>query len=127
LEITGELGLTLTEAGRDDSLFGELSSPFLGLAGHEDHVVELPPGAILLASSAKVANQAFKLAEAPIYCTQFHPELDPSTFLQRLAAYPQYVEQIAGTTVDAFAQHCRDTPQSRQLLNRFAQFIAEAL
>ncbi|NOZ40510.1 MAG: type 1 glutamine amidotransferase [Planctomycetes bacterium] len=120
----GTIELKLTAAGRADSLFGELGECFLGLAGHEDRVVELPPGAVLLASSALVAQQAFKLAEAPIYCTQFHPELELKTYLERVAAYPQYVEKIAGTTLDEFAEHCQDTPQSRLLLKRFAQLVA---
>ncbi len=120
----GTIELNLTTAGQDDPLFGELNPTFLGLAGHEDHVVQLPTGAILLASSELVAHQAFKFEDAPIYCTQFHPELDLETFLHRVAAYPQYVEKIAGTTITAFAQHCRDTPQARQLLKRFAQLVA---
>jgi len=121
----GPIELTLTAAGRDDPLFGRLDSPLLGLAGHEDHVVELPPDAVLLASSELVTNQAFKLTDAPIYCTQFHPELSCATFLDRIAAYPQYVERIAGTTYEAFAARCRDTPQSRELLSRFAEVVAK--
>ena len=120
----GTIELKLTEAGRADPLFGELGETFLGLAGHEDRVTRLPPNAILLASSERVTQQAFKLADAPIYCTQFHPELELKTYLERVAAYPQYVEKIAGTTLELFAEHCQDTPQSRQLLSRFAQLVA---
>jgi len=85
--------------------------------------VELPPGAELLASSALVSNQAFKLVGAPIYGTQFHPELELSTFLERVAAYPQYIEQIAGTSYANFAKECRDTPEARGLLRRFAELV----
>jgi GMP synthase (glutamine-hydrolysing) len=88
-------------------------------------VVQLPPGAIRLASSELVSNQAFKLTDAPIYCTQFHPELELDTFLERVAAYPQYVEKIAGTTHAEFAKQCSDTPACRKLLQRFAQSLAE--
>lgn len=120
----GTLEFKLTEAARLDPLFGDLPSPFLGLAGHEDHVVELPPEAVLLASSQLVRHQAFKIADAPIYCTQFHPELDLKTFLERVREYPQYVERIAGMTIDAFAERCRDTPGTRLLLQRFANLVA---
>ena len=119
----GTIDLHLTEAGADDPLFGELSRTFHGLAGHEDHVIELPPGAVLLASSDLVTNQAFKFANAPIYCTQFHPELDLNTFLERVAAYPQYVEKIAGTTLDNFAERCTDTPECRQVMRRFVHSL----
>ena len=121
----GTLDFHLTEAGRQDPLFGNLESPFVGLAGHEDHVVELPPGAVLLASSKLVAHQAFRFADAPIYCTQFHPELDLATFLERVRAYPQYVERIAGTSFENFAAGCRDSPKTRELLKRFFQLVAQ--
>ena len=121
----GTIELSLTEAGHNDMLFGQLDNPFLALAGHEDHVVRLPEGAVLLASSELVPHQAFKLTDAPIYCTQFHPELELSTYLERVAAYPQYVKKIAGTTIEVFAKHCRDTPHSRHLLTRFAQLVSE--
>ena len=98
----GTIELELTDAGASDPLFGSLPRTFVGQAGHEDHVVELPPGAVLLASSRTVANQAFRFADAPIYCTQFHPELDKTALVGRLENYPQYVERIAGTTVADF-------------------------
>ena len=120
----GSIELTLTAAGSEDPLFGQLSNPFLGLTGHEDHVLELPPDAVLLASSPLVANQAFKLANSLVYCTQFHPELELTTFIERIAAYPQYVEKIAGTTVEVLAEDCLDAPQSRKLLSDFARLVA---
>jgi len=123
-----ELGTTplkLTEAGRQDPLFGQLGDSFIGQSGHEDHVVELPPGATLLASSDAVKNQAFKLDGTLIYGTQFHPELDRESFVGRIRAYPQYVERIAGKTIEEFAEVCYDTPKTRQLLPRFSKLVAE--
>ncbi|MCA9232365.1 MAG: type 1 glutamine amidotransferase [Planctomycetales bacterium] len=119
----GTLEFQLTPAGLYDPLFGGLPDPFLGLAGHEDHVVELPPGAVLLASSPLVKHQAFRLADMPIYCTQFHPELDLKAFLERVAQYPQYVKRIAGATLEQFARSCREAPDTPQLLRRFAQLV----
>ena len=122
----GTITLNLTSAGQLDPLFGQVGSPFLGQAGHEDHVVELPTGAILLASSAQVTNQAFKIDGVPIYCTQFHPELDREAFLQRIETYPRYVERIAGMPINEFAKTCQEAPDSRQLLRRFvAQMVTE--
>lgn len=115
----GTIELTLTEAGKQDPVFAELGSPFLAQAGHEDHVVELPPGAVLLASSSTVSHQAFKFTDAPIYCTQFHPELDLASFFERVTSYPQYIQQIAGIPMEEFTAQCQDTPATRQLLRRF--------
>ena len=121
----GTIELHLTEEGKQDPLFSHLGTPFLGQAGHEDHVVELPEGVVLLASSNLVKHQAFKLADSPIYCTQFHPDLDHESLLGRINAYPQYVERIAGTSAAEFAKQCVDTPGTRLLLKRFAQLVAE--
>ena len=41
----------------------------------------------------------------PIYCTQFHPELNRSSLLERLQAYPKYVRTITGVTRGAERGH----------------------
>lgn len=119
----GTVELTLTDAGRNDPLFGELPSPFLGQAGHEDCVVALPNSAVWLASSERTAHQAFKVKDAPIYCTQFHPELDLESLLTRIEAYPQYVERIAGIPFKEFCVRCKETPEANGLLRRFKEVI----
>lgn len=124
----GTLPITLTEAGRRDPIFGALPLTFLGQLGHEDHVVELPPGAIRLAYSAKAEHQAFCLAGRPVYCTQFHPELNRDDFLARLEAYPQYVAATSGMTLEQFRSAARDTPEAESLLPRFVEtFLGPAL
>ena len=119
----GTIELELTAGGDSDPLFGNLPARFSAQAGHEDHVVDLPPGATLLASSAQVTNQAFKFDDAPIYCTQFHPELDRTALIERLENYPRYVEQIAGMTVPEFVSQCQETRESNALLRQFVELI----
>jgi len=119
----GTLELHLTDAGRADPVFGALPSPFRVQAGHEDCVVELPPGATLMASSDLVAQQAFRLDGLPIYATQFHPELDLQTLIDRVNAYPEYCERIAGISIDEFARRCTETPEARSLLLRFVRHV----
>lgn len=127
---TAEIGpheLTLTPAGREDAIFGPLAlqgETFVGLMGHEDSVVELPESAVLLASSPLVRCQAYRLDGLPIYATQFHPELDGASFLQRLVTYPEYVERIAGVPLDEFATTIHDTPEAAALLRRFVDRYA---
>jgi GMP synthase (glutamine-hydrolysing) len=121
----GTIELTLTEAGCNDPLFGELPPVFSAQAGHEDRVARLPPDAVLLASSPRVAEQAFRFEGRPIYCTQFHPELDCAAMLERLVAYPEYVARIARVSYDHFVQNLRETPETNSLLKRFVTtFIA---
>jgi GMP synthase (glutamine-hydrolysing) len=117
----GTIELTLTDAGRDDPLFGQLPRTFHAQAGHEDHVVALPPDAVLLASSAHVPEQAYRFAGRPIYCTQFHPELDRIAMLERVMAYPEYVARIARIPFDEFVHSVHETPEANSLLQRFVE------
>ena len=117
----GSIEVRLTEAGQNDPLFAPLGTRFLAPMGHQDCVVRLPPQAILLASSEKVENQAFKVADKPIYCTQFHPELDRDALLQRVRAYPWYVEKITGDPMERFASNCQETTETNLLLGRFVE------
>ena len=111
--------LQLTDAARDDPVFGCLPDPFLAQVGHEDHVVELPPGAIRLAYSERVANQAYTFADRPLYATQFHPELRAADLSARIEQYPEYLKLITGLTMDEFRQQIQDSPDSESLIPRF--------
>lgn len=121
-----ELGtheLRLTPAGADDAVFAPLGETFRAQMGHQDIVVALPDDAVLLASTGLVQNQAFRFKNKPIYCTQFHPELNRDDLLGRLRAYPQYVQRIAGQTLAEFKAACRDTPETEALLTRFVRQV----
>ena len=115
----GTVEVFLTEAGRRDPLFGPLGDRFLAPMGHQDCVVQLPPQAERLASSEKVQNQAFRIPGKPIYATQFHPELDRAGLIQRVHAYPQYVESITGESIRQFTERCQETTATNLLLGRF--------
>lgn len=113
----------LTSQGLADPVFKPLGHRFAAQMGHQDIVDRLPRGAVLLASTDKVENQAFTFPDKPIYCTQFHPELDRESLLQRLHAYPQYVERIAGMPMEQFEQQCQDAPETSRLLVRFVERV----
>lgn len=119
----GSVEVRLTEQGRNDPLFAPLGDRFMAPMGHQDCVITLPPGATRLASSDKVDNQAFRFDGKPIYCTQFHPELNRAALIDRVRAYPQYVEKISGMPIEEFANQCRETPETDQLLSRFISQI----
>jgi GMP synthase (glutamine-hydrolysing) len=119
----GTIELKLTAAGGADPVFGSLPITFAAQAGHEDHVVALPSDAVLLAASTRVPEQAFRFAGRPIYCTQFHPELDRTAMLERVVAYPEYVERIAHMSYSDFALTLRETPEANSLLRRFVQDV----
>src|SRR5262249_34610663 len=102
-------------------IFGALPQRFAVQAGHEDHVVRLPPDAELLASSARVKEQAFSFVDRPIYCTQFHPELDRKAMMERVIAYPEYIARIAKVSFEEFVASLRETAGTNSLLRRFVQ------
>ena len=119
----GTLDLQLTEAGLRDPLFGPLGPTPLVHMGHQDIVDSLPPDAVLLASTSRVENQAFRFEGKPIYCTQFHPELTVKGMTERLVAYPEYVVKIAGMPLEAFLQTLAETPETNALLRRFVRHV----
>ena len=83
----------------------------------------MPPDAVLLASSDRVREQAFRFAGKPIYCTQFHPELDRTALMERVIAYPEYVARIARVPYEEFMASCRETPEANSLLRRFVEIV----
>ncbi|QDU39378.1 GMP synthase [glutamine-hydrolyzing] [Maioricimonas rarisocia] len=120
-----ELGthrLFRTEAARTDPVFAAIPDAFNGQMGHEDLVVELPPNATLLASSERVENQAYRLNDAPVYCTQFHPELNCADLLQRIQTYPEYMERITGLPLEEFHQMIRESKPSEEILRQFVRW-----
>jgi GMP synthase (glutamine-hydrolysing) len=119
----GTYPLQLTAQGLADPVFGSCLSPLLAQLGHQDIVTSLPTDAVLLASSELVENQAYCFTDRPIYCTQFHPELTHDHFIDHCRAYPQYVDQISELPLDEFIESVQDTPQARQLLQRFADHV----
>ena len=81
--------------------------------GHEDHVVELPPGATLLASTERNPCQAYRFDDAPIYCTQFHPELEAADLDARFSIYTHYLETIPGMSFACFRETLEESARGR--------------
>ncbi len=120
----GTYEVALTSEGRADPLFGRLGPRFKAQMGHEDRVDALPRGTTLLASSARVENQAYRFDGRPVYCTQFHPELDRDGMLRRFRTYPKYAQEVVGLPVEEIAARIVETPEAAGLLHRFAALHA---
>lgn len=85
-EPVGPVEITLTPPGRRDPLLRELPATFKAFTGHKEAISRLPDHAVLLASSAGCAVQAFRVG-ANVYATQFHPELDVAGLHTRVEVY----------------------------------------
>jgi GMP synthase (glutamine-hydrolysing) len=89
------------DAAWEDPLFRDVPLTPTVLQWHEDAIVALPPGAVLLAASTKYPNQAFKVGRA--YGLQFHVEPREETLRHWARDYPQRVLE-AGLDPDALAE-----------------------
>lgn len=111
--------ISLTDQGRRDPLLAGMPDPFHAIVGHKEACAVLPPGAVLLASSAGCPTQMFRIGRH-VYATQFHPELDADSLEHRLRIYaghgycqPEEVEQIVAQARTA------DLDPVRTVLPRF--------
>lgn len=123
----GTVTLELTAAGSADPVFGQLDHAFEVLIGHEDIVTALPPQATLLASSDRVENEAYRIEGAPIYATQFHPELNRRGLLDRLAAYPSYWPLAGADSMEELEAITPETPHTVGILTRFLDLAMGAM
>lgn len=85
-EGTGPAEIALTDAGREDELFGILAPRFQALTAHKEGTASVPPGATLLAENAACPVQAYR-AGAGLWATQFHPEPTAEAFVARMEVY----------------------------------------
>ena len=85
-EPVGPLSISLTDAGMADPLFAGVPREFAAYGGHKEAMVQLPPDAVLLATSAACPVQAFRVGRN-VYATQFHPELDLEGVCTRIEVY----------------------------------------
>jgi GMP synthase (glutamine-hydrolysing) len=86
----GVLPVRLRAAAADDHLFGALPATIEALQWHGD-TFDLPPRAVLLASSDDYPNQAFRIGAA--YGIQFHVEVT-SSMAQQWAEVPAYADAL---------------------------------
>ncbi len=126
--VRSEMGtreVSLTEAGCADPLFHDFPRRFAAQMGHQDRVSVLPSEAVELARNDTAPYQAFRIADRPIYGTQFHSELDAERERQRLVAYrAYYTETQSEAEFERTLAELRDTPEVDGLLSTFLRHFA---
>ncbi|MDQ7972223.1 MAG: glutamine amidotransferase [Rhodocyclaceae bacterium] len=113
----GTVEVDLLPAAADDPLFAGLPDRFAAHVVHRQSALQLPAGAVRLASNAWEPNQAFRVGEHA-WGVQFHPEFDDD-------AMRGYVDALAPGQADAPALRAqvRPTPEAASLLRRFAELV----
>ncbi|MCE6993208.1 type 1 glutamine amidotransferase [Saccharothrix sp. S26] len=97
-----EIGMDLVakrDTAGNDPLFADLPWTPDVLQFHYDEVAILPPTAVLLASSPKCANQAFRIGDRA-YGLQFHVETTPEVVLGWASGYPDGVPGARAGALD---------------------------
>ena len=120
-EPVGPTTITLTDAGRDDPLFGVLPDEFEAFVGHKEAVSRLPQGVDALATSAACPVQAFRIGDN-VHAVQFHPELDVPGICTRIDAYAHH-GYFAPEEVESLKDRARrsDVRYPSLLLRRFVE------
>jgi GMP synthase (glutamine-hydrolysing) len=114
----GTLDVALHDAAEHDALFGGFPRTLHVPVSHRQSVTVLPPGATLLASSARDPHHAFAFGEHT-WGVQFHPEFDADIVRGYIDARR---DQLAseGLDADQLSRAATDTEHGTLLLRRFA-------
>jgi len=121
----GSYDLETLPLAATDPLFSAMPRHFVAQLGHTDRAETLPGSLLPLARSERVAFQAFRVAEAPVYGTQFHPEMTWLDNRRRLERYMSkygtalFGEEEARRKLDSH----RPGPEANALLPRFVQLF----
>jgi len=120
----GTFELTLTEAGRADELFKALPDRFWAQMGRKDRSARHPHDWPALARSATCPFQGLRVPDAPIWASQFHPELDLDTNLERYRHYlPSYARHMSEAEIQKVIDGFCASPQASSLLRRFIELV----
>jgi len=114
---------------QDDPLFGPVPITPDVAQWHWDEIVELPPGAQLLASSPRYMNQAFRVGERA-WGVQFHIETTPE-MLARWGRDDPDALQLRGLTPERLAARVEAVQEDfeqiwRPFASRFAGLVSPA-
>ncbi len=115
----GTAEVTLTEAAKADPLFSFLPAKVHFQVSHTQSVIQLPPGATLLASTKMDANHAFRIGDC-CWGVQFHPEFDADIVRRYIVREQDYL-QAKGLRPDELIESCFETPYGEMFLRRFAE------
>ncbi len=111
------------DAAWDDELFGQAPFTPTVVQWHEDAIVDLPPGAVLLASSSRYANQAVRVGDRA-WGLQFHIETPPEMVRHWGAAYGAAVVEAGLDPVALAERAVAELPEVeacwRPVVERFA-------
>lgn len=112
------------DAAWEDELFADAPFTPTVVQWHEDAIVDLPPGAVLLASSPRYANQAFRVGSRA-WGLQFHVETPPEMVRRWGVAFGASVVEAGLDPVALAERAVTELPEVeacwRPVVERFAE------
>ena len=118
----GSVHVEIGDAAREDALLRGFAGPLRVQATHVESVLEIPPGARLLGSSAGDPHHAFSVG-GTAWGIQFHPEFDAATVRHYIEARREMIRD-EGLDPDALKRGTRDAPDGGAILRRFAELLS---
>ena len=88
--------------------------------GHLDRIAAPPLTIVELARSERCPQQLVRVADKPVYGSQFHPEIDRRHFLDRLAVYRRDYAPSEEELLKV-ERTLRASPEAARLLPRFLE------
>ncbi len=116
----GTISVTLAESASVDPLLGGFPARIDVQATHLESVLELPPGATLLASSDLDPHHAFGMPNRPVWGLQFHPEFSAAATRSYIEAKRDDI-QAEGLDPGRLLAGVRETRWGGDILARFAR------
>jgi GMP synthase (glutamine-hydrolysing) len=104
-----------------DPILDGIGERFRANGTHVDSVVELPPGARVLAETDLEPYAAFAIGDA-IKCVQFHPEMDGDAMRGYLEARAHLIEAEGGDP-NALIARATDAPEGASTLRSFVRGV----
>ena len=122
----GTYTMELTDAAQTDPLLGQLPQSFNAQMGHKDHVLAPPEHCQNLVKSELSPNQAFRVANKPIWAVQFHPELDMDTNKDRFIHYLEgYAGNMDAQERDRQLSAFKPSPEASTVLKAFLDLVLQ--
>ena len=121
----GTVRIERLDSGADDALLDGTPAQFAAHASHQQSVLGLPQGAVVLARSAHDPHHAVRYAPA-VWGLQFHPEFSAEIMQGYLRNRPRATHGDCPATCCGLREHA-PAPIARRLLRRFRTLAMDAV
>lgn len=115
----GTVEVAMAGTARDDELLGTLPEKVRVHVGHTQSILQLPPGAVRLASNPWDPNQAVRFS-ASAWGVQFHPEFDADIIREYIQTFEALLRE-EGQDTEALRRTAADTPFGGTILRQFSR------